>query len=64
VHQFPLRFAAEEAAVTSIEYALLASLIAIVIIGGIALVGEGVANLYNLVSTCVAAAAAGSACSP
>lgn len=43
----------EENAVTSIEYALLASLIAIVILGSVATTGENLSNAYSYVANCV-----------
>ena len=46
----------EEAGVTAIEYALLASLIAIVASGGIALLGGGVSGMWTFISTNVVAA--------
>lgn len=41
-------------AVTAIEYALLASLIAIAILGGVLAVGSAVNDLWTKVSNCVA----------
>lgn len=40
-------------AVTAIEYALMASLIAVVIVGAVAAVGSEVAAAYNYVAGCV-----------
>ena len=42
-----------EEAVTSIEYALLGSLIAVVVVGSVGLVGTGTLTLWGLVSNCV-----------
>lgn len=49
---------ASEDAVTAIEYALLAALIAVVILGSVVLVGSETLGLYQLVSNCVEAAVA------
>jgi pilus assembly protein Flp/PilA len=38
-------------AVTAIEYALIAALIAVVIIGAVSLVGKGVSNTFNTVAS-------------
>jgi len=46
-----------EDAVTTIEYALLGSLIAIVILSAVALVGSKTLGLWDMVSRCVEAAA-------
>lgn len=43
----------EDAAVTSIEYALIASLIAVVIVGAVATVGSEVQAAYQYVADCV-----------
>lgn len=43
----------EEHAVTSIEYALLASLIAVVILGAVTLTGENLSRTFTFVSECV-----------
>lgn len=43
----------DERAVTSIEYALIASLIAIVILGAVATTGENLSNAYSYVANCV-----------
>lgn len=45
------RFIYDVRGVTSIEYALIASLIAVVIIGGITAVGTTVSSIFNTVST-------------
>lgn len=47
-------FIFEENGVSSIEYALIASLIAMVIIGSVAVLGDSVQNLYERVSACFA----------
>ena len=39
----------EETGVTSIEYALIASLIAIAIVGGVAILGDSVQEMYEYV---------------
>lgn len=46
-------------AVTSIEYALLGSLIAVVIVGAVGLVGTRTLVLWSLVSNCVVFATTG-----
>lgn len=55
-------FVRDASAVTSIEYALLGALIAVVILGSVALVGIEALGLWQTVSTCVEAAAAGNNC--
>lgn len=55
-------FVSDESAVTSIEYALLGALIAVVILGSVALVGIETLGLWQTVSRCVEAAAAGNSC--
>ena len=45
------RFIRDVRGVTSIEYALIASLIAVVIIGGITAVGTTVSTIFTTVST-------------
>jgi pilus assembly protein Flp/PilA len=47
-------------AVTSIEYALIGSLIAVVIVGAVGLVGTRTLVMWNLVSNCVIFATTGS----
>ena len=44
------RFFRGEAGATAIEYALIASLIAVVIIGGVTAVGTGLSSTFNTVS--------------
>ena len=44
-------FAADESGVTAIEYALIASLIAVAIIGAVTTVGTKVSTVFNDVST-------------
>ncbi|UUZ70745.1 Flp family type IVb pilin [Polaromonas sp. P1(28)-8] len=53
-----------EEAVTAIEYALLGALIAVVILGAVTLVGSKTLGLWDLVSSCVEAAAGGGATCP
>jgi pilus assembly protein Flp/PilA len=45
-----LRFMKDEEGVTAIEYALIASLIALAIIGAVTLVGTNITNIFNTVS--------------
>ncbi|HEY1856528.1 Flp family type IVb pilin [Acidocella sp.] len=44
-------FNVDRRAVTAIEYALIAALIAVVIIGAVTLVGKGLQNTFNTVSS-------------
>ena len=44
-------FVADESGVTAIEYALIASLIAVVIITGVTLVGTRVSTVFNEIGT-------------
>jgi pilus assembly protein Flp/PilA len=50
------RFVADESGVTAIEYGLLASLIAVVMIGGLAMVGSSLDRFFTYVRDEVAAA--------
>ena|GEM_PF-4536291 len=52
-----LSFVRDKSAVTSIEYALLGSLIAVVILAGVTNLGINLLALYNVVGLTVAAAA-------
>jgi pilus assembly protein Flp/PilA len=45
------RFVRDESGATAIEYGLIAALIAVVIIGGVRLVGNDVSNAFNDVHT-------------
>lgn len=47
------RFIRDEEGVTAIEYALIAALIAVVIIGAVRLVGQGVNNTFTAVSNAI-----------
>lgn len=47
--KFALRILCDESAVTSIEYALLGSLIAVAIVTGVSTVGKDVAAIYEYV---------------
>ncbi len=49
--QTALRLRADNRAVTAIEYALIAALIAVVIIGAVSAVGTGVSNTFNSVAS-------------
>lgn len=51
---FERSFWKETEGVTAIEYALLASLIAVAILGGVLAVGSAVNDLWTKVSNCVA----------
>jgi pilus assembly protein Flp/PilA len=44
-------FKSDSRAVTAIEYALIAALIAVVIIGAVTTLGQGVSNTFSSVST-------------
>ncbi|AXE95749.1 Flp family type IVb pilin [Paraburkholderia sp. 22099] len=48
----------DEGGVTSIEYALIASLIAVTVLGAVASLGSSVSDLYQRIATKVAAALA------
>lgn len=50
-----VRFIKDERGVTSIEYALIASLVALVIVVGLSLLGGNVGDLYNNVSEKISA---------
>ncbi|MGV2290629.1 Flp family type IVb pilin [Trinickia sp. YCB016] len=54
--EFVTRFLQDEQGVTAIEYALIASLIVLVIIVSVGLLGTSVTNLYNQIETQLAAA--------
>jgi pilus assembly protein Flp/PilA len=43
--------ARDRAAVTAIEYALIAALIAVVIIAGVSTIGQNASNTFNTIST-------------
>ena len=47
--KFVTRFAKDESGATAIEYGLIAALIAVVIIGGLTLVGNNLGNKLNFV---------------
>lgn len=55
-------FGVSEDAVASIEYALLAALIAMIILGAVTLTGTKTLDLWQLVARCVAAATSGGVC--
>ena len=46
-----LRFKTDDRAVTAIEYALIAALIAVVIIAAVTALGTGVSNTFNSVAS-------------
>lgn len=52
-------FTSEEDGVTSLEYALIASLIAVVIVGSVGVAGTRVVALFTFVSNCVTFATTG-----
>lgn len=52
-------FLKEEDGISSIEYALIASLIAVLIVGSVGVVGTRVVALFSLVSNCVTFAIVG-----
>ena len=56
---FDRRFLQDEDGSTAIEYALLASMMSIVLIGGLLTFGTSVVNMFNSVSTQVVAASPG-----
>lgn len=47
------RFLRDEEGVTAIEYGLIAALIAVVLIAGATLVGEGLDTLFTNIATCL-----------
>ena len=63
-HQAIASLIASEHAVTAIEYALLGSLIAVVIVGAVGLVGTQTLALWSLVSDCVSFAISGAGSCP
>ncbi|OGA98845.1 MAG: pilus assembly protein [Burkholderiales bacterium RIFCSPHIGHO2_12_FULL_61_11] len=52
------RFLRDEEGVTAIEYGLIAALIAVVIIGAVTLVGDGLNTVFNTIQTELNGAAA------
>ena len=61
----PLRnFMVGEEGVSSIEYALIGSLIAVVIVGAVGAVGTSTSALFGLVSDCVSFAVSGAGVCP
>ena len=52
----------DQGGVSSIEYAMLGSLIAVVIIGSVAAVGSSTASLWTMIKDCVASATKGISC--
>lgn len=54
--KFVTRFAKDESGATAIEYGLIAALIAVVIIGGLGLVGNNLENKLNFVGNKLGAA--------
>lgn len=53
------RFINDEAGVTAIEYALIASLIAVVIIAGATLVGDNINQTFKNIAACLGTASGG-----
>ncbi len=51
--QFVKKFWQEEEGVTAIEYGLIAALIAVVIIGSVALIGERLDIQFTKIATCL-----------
>ena len=49
------RFVSDEEGVTAIEYALIASLIAVVIIAAVTLTGQNVSAVFNTVAAAISA---------
>jgi pilus assembly protein Flp/PilA len=50
MRQFAYRIAVEREAVTALEYALIAALVAVVIIGGVSLLGSNVSKVFSTVA--------------
>lgn len=59
IAQFGKSILIEEDAVSSIEYALMGSLIAVVIVGAVGVLGTNNAALFSLVANCVTFVASG-----
>jgi len=59
--RFITNFLADESGATAIEYGLLASLIAVVIIAGATLLGSNINQVFNKIAGCIADPA-GTAC--
>ena len=57
LQQRAISFCADESAVTAIEYALIASLIAVVIAGAVVTVGTSLNTLFTSVANCFPAGA-------
>jgi len=53
VKNFVSQFIADESGATAIEYGLLASLIAVVIIAGASTLGGNINTLFNDIATCI-----------
>lgn len=61
----PIRyFLAGEAGVSSIEYALIGSLIAVIIVGAVGTVGTSTSGLFGMVANCVSFAISGAGVCP
>ncbi|MCO5106602.1 MAG: Flp family type IVb pilin [Burkholderiaceae bacterium] len=56
------RLLGDQGGVTAIEYALIAALIAIAIVGGVALVGVELHSMYERICSAVSEALGGGAC--
>jgi pilus assembly protein Flp/PilA len=54
MQNFIRNFIADESGATAIEYGLLASLIAVVIIAGASVLGTNINTLFNDIATCIA----------
>lgn len=54
---FIRNFIADESGATAIEYGLLASLIAVVIIAGASLLGTNINTMFSDIATCISAPA-------
>jgi pilus assembly protein Flp/PilA len=53
VSQFLKRLAGDKVGVTALEYALIAALIAVVIIGGVSLLGTDVSQVFSTVANTI-----------
>lgn len=53
VYESLRQMAKEEAAVTAIEYGLLASLVALAIVGGVTLLGDTVGGMWQMIANVV-----------
>jgi pilus assembly protein Flp/PilA len=53
MHDFWRRLGSDEWGVTALEYALIAALVAVVIIGGVSLLGTNVSKVFSTVASTI-----------